>query len=165
MHRDLKLDNIVFDLPTNRVRIIDFGCAAPFHTPTFCGTPGYWPHECFQLVGKPGLEVDAIEEPGLSHLSRHFTSTYDVWCMGLALFKFWGASLPSELGRYSAGAWRRWSAGDWEQLLAQEVPDHPEVREFLMAALQPDPEARWSASQLLEHPLIKDLMAQVGGSW
>lgn len=163
VHRDLKLDNIVYDKSTSRVRLIDFGCAARYYTPTMCGTPGCWPHECFQLVGEvPGEEVPAIEEPGLATLSAHFTSTWDTWCLGLALLKLWGCCLPSHLGRYSFDAWRKWSAADWGALLAQQIPDHPLVRGLLLAMLQPELEHRCSASQLLEDPLIKDLVAKVG---
>jgi serine/threonine protein kinase len=154
----------VFDKPSNRVRLIDFGCAARYHTPTFCGIPGCWPHESFQLVGQPGEEVPALEEPGLVTLSPFFTSTWDTWCLGLALLKLWGCCLPSHLGRYSCDAWRRWSAGDWQELLAQQIPDHPLVRDCLMAMLHPDPSCRSSASELAEHPLIKDLVVKVGAS-
>lgn len=164
VHRDIKLDNILYDKPTNRVRIIDWGCAGPYHTPTFCGTPGYWPHECFRIVGQDeaGEETYALSQPQCKRMRKCYNSRYDVWCMAMAMLKLWGVQLPEQLGRYKYDNWRQWTAQDWAALLAKEIPDAPEVQHFLCVALNPTPELRSKASQLLHHPLIKALVAQVG---
>jgi serine/threonine protein kinase len=59
VHRDLKLDNLIIDVHTKHVKIIDygFGCITTWTKELnfFCGTPSYMPPEIIQkkdYIGK-----------------------------------------------------------------------------------------------------------------
>ena len=51
-HRDIKLDNIIYNQDTKKVKIIDFGFAISAKEPikTLCGTPAYQAPE--QLINR-----------------------------------------------------------------------------------------------------------------
>ena len=51
VHRDIKDENILINPKTLQIKMIDFGCATEskyFDDEVICGTPVYWPIECFE---------------------------------------------------------------------------------------------------------------------
>ncbi len=59
IHRDLKLDNIIIDTNSKKIKIIDygFGCIATWDKKQnfFCGTPSYMPPEIVQKKDYIGM--------------------------------------------------------------------------------------------------------------
>jgi len=76
-HRDIKLDNIIFDEETLCVKIIDFGFALNSKEPlkVFCGTPSYMSPE---IVGKRDYSGQAA----------------DIWAVGVVLYVLLTGMLP-----------------------------------------------------------------------
>lgn len=78
-HRDLKLDNVLFDAEIERVKIIDFGFS--LHSEkgqmqnTVCGTPHYM---C----------------PDLSRKAPYNPFAADVWALGIILYILFVGKLP-----------------------------------------------------------------------
>ncbi len=76
-HRDIKLDNIMFDVETGLVKIIDFGfvicCTEPLNV--YCGTPSYMSPEI--VAKKPYRGPEA-----------------DVWAAGVVMFAILTGTLP-----------------------------------------------------------------------
>lgn len=76
-HRDIKLDNIIYDPQTELVKIIDFGFATVSKDPlkVFCGTPSYMAPE---IVAK----------------QSYFGSAADLWAVGIVMFVLLTGNLP-----------------------------------------------------------------------
>lgn len=78
MHRDIKLENVLYDAATQRVKLIDFGFAIALAPDTklnvFCGTPSYMAPE---IVNK-----------------KDYTFPVDIWALGILLFKTLTGTFP-----------------------------------------------------------------------
>ena len=76
-HRDIKLDNIIFDEETLQVKIIDLGFAQISNEPlkVFCGTPSYMSPE---IVSKKEYSGQAA----------------DIWAIGVVLYVLLTGMLP-----------------------------------------------------------------------
>jgi serine/threonine-protein kinase CHEK2 len=70
-HRDIKLDNIIYNSETSIVKIIDMGFAGSSRDPlkSFCGTPSYIAPE---IVAHKGSEYQGCP--------------VDMWAAGVALY-------------------------------------------------------------------------------
>jgi MAP/microtubule affinity-regulating kinase len=70
-HRDLKLDNVLLDMSTNAIKLIDFGFSTRVvkdqPQKMFCGTPNYMAPEITQKKEYSGMKTD-------------------VWALGVLLF-------------------------------------------------------------------------------
>jgi serine/threonine protein kinase len=92
-----------------------------------------------------------------------YKAVADIWSLGLTLLASSIGSFPYAFDK-AAGYWGVVSAiSDSEppQLPADMGP--PELRDFIKCCLVRDPAQRWTAAQLLEHPLIVR-HASLGGS-
>lgn len=76
-HRDIKLDNLVYQESTNILKIIDFGFASNSKDPlkVFCGTPSYMAPE---IVSK----------------KEYLGAPADIWACGIVLFVMLTGGFP-----------------------------------------------------------------------
>lgn len=78
VHRDIKLENVLYDASTQRVKLIDFGFAIALAPGSklnvFCGTPSYMAPE---IVNK-----------------KEYTFPVDTWALGILLFKALNGNFP-----------------------------------------------------------------------
>lgn len=78
-HRDLKLDNILYDSEIQKIKIIDFGfslqCRKDQLQSTTCGTPHYM-------------------DPDLSRKAPYSPFAADVWALGVILYIIYVGKLP-----------------------------------------------------------------------
>lgn len=76
-HRDVKLENILIDPDTMKVKIIDFGfcCQAKEKLKVFCGTPSYMSPE---IVSK----------------REYFGRPADIWACGVLLYVLFCGTFP-----------------------------------------------------------------------
>lgn len=134
VHRDLKLENILMtDELTMEFKIIDFGLA--YNSQSFekrkCGSPGYVAPEMLR--------------------DEEYNSKIDIFSTGVILYILLHGEHPFE-------------AGDMNKILKKNLECKyrvnkkisSQVTEFLNIAMEPFPEQRPSALQLLEHPWINN---------
>lgn len=59
-HRDIKLENIIYNLETKTIKIIDFGFSVYSTKPLklYCGTPCYMPPEIISKKEYKGSPID-----------------------------------------------------------------------------------------------------------
>ena len=132
VHRDLKLENILMtDDSTMEFKIIDFGLA--YNSNSFekrkCGSPGYVAPEMLR--------------------DEEYDSKIDVFSAGVILYILLHGEHPFE-------------AGDTSKILTKNLECKFKVNkkfstqaaEFIRTAMDPFPEQRPSALQLLEHPWL-----------
>ncbi|KAE9606561.1 putative mitogen-activated protein kinase kinase kinase STE-STE11 family [Lupinus albus] len=141
VHRDIKGANILMD-PNGTVKLADFGTAKHIKGKS-CP---------FSLKGSPHwMAPEIIQNPSDCNLS------VDIWSLGCTILemattkppwsKFEGVAVMYKLGN------------------TDEVPIIPsylskEGRDFLRLCLQREPKCRPSASELLLHPFVKDIVLE-----
>ena len=90
-HRDLKLDNILFDHDTQQIKIIDFGFSLETRREdtltTVCGTPHYM-------------------DPDLARKTPYSAFAADVWAAGVILYTIFVGKLPF-FGEFEGDLFRR----------------------------------------------------------
>ena len=138
VHRDIKLDNILIDKSTLKIKITDFGLCARikpdynvFHSKL--GTARYLAPEL--LVDKKTLK------------SEGYDKSVDVWAIGIVLFKLITGKYPFD--------------GDTRQKIEEKITQNnidyskynfaPEDLDLLENILVSDPWERFSLEEILEH--------------
>lgn len=135
IHRDIKLENILFD-DSGNVKLIDFGlsCAMKTSADTFhtlCGSYPYAAPEIFQRIPY-GMPID-------------------IWSLGVCMFAAVAGRLP-------------FSQANTTKLIKAIVSDEPEYPDTLpsmlevclKAMLQKEPESRIKIEDLVNHPFFSD---------
>ena len=131
VHRDIKLENILLDL-NNIIKICDFGVGKLIKPNTIlkdqCGTPVYMAPEIIRGEGYHGFPVD-------------------IWSAGVALYIMLSGNLPFNKDKDH----------DLEYAILnkniKEISDiSEEANNLLKNILEKDPNKRFTANQILEHP-------------
>nr|AGM32441.1 CAMK family protein kinase [Coptotermes formosanus] len=137
IHRDLKLQNLLFDADRN-VKVADFGLSAQMQDDdekrkTICGTPGYLSPE---LVGGG---------------SQGHSYSVDIWALGVCTFLMLTGTQPFQAADKKQ-TFQRISNVDYRWPDACNVSDN--ARNFVDSIMQKDPMLRPSISQLMQHPFL-----------
>eukprot|EP00290_Baffinella_frigidus_P006077 CAMPEP_0180131612 /NCGR_PEP_ID=MMETSP0986-20121125/8518_1 /TAXON_ID=697907 /ORGANISM="non described non described, Strain CCMP2293" /LENGTH=452 /DNA_ID=CAMNT_0022071511 /DNA_START=245 /DNA_END=1603 /DNA_ORIENTATION=- len=146
VHRDLKLENVLLDMPykqsdsVHQVTVVDFGFSKVLMPDELlfsaCGSPHYAAPEV--ISAKEKNEGYALE--------------VDMWAVGVITYTLLCCQYPFD-GENDAEVIRRVLAGDFC------FPDHvtvsPEAQDFVRSLITVSREQRATAAECLEHPWIK----------
>lgn len=133
VHRDIKLDNILFDL-NNTVKICDFGVSRKLNPGDImhdhCGTPAYIAPEIFLNKGYEGYSCD-------------------IWSAGVTLYYMISGSQPFKANNLP----------DLQQVIIEGKYEKiegvsSEVRDLIDGMLQIDTKKRITITQILSHPWL-----------
>jgi serine/threonine protein kinase len=150
VHRDIKLENIMFDKPgeNGEVKIIDFGLATR-----------YLSDEHKRMTDRVGTLYSMAPQV----LQGVYDDKCDLWSIGVVAYillsgkqPFWGPprEMPWEqrkkimMDRIMRCDYMRMTAGKWTNI-------SKEAKDFVAAMLQMDPKKRPSARNALEHSWMK----------
>jgi calcium-dependent protein kinase len=135
IHRDLKLENFLYEEGSDNVKLVDFGLAKLFDRDStlseYCGTFCYMAPEV---------------------LTQSYTEKADMWSMGVIAYALLVGEMPFR-GRAAEVVRKVKSSGPRsysEKFFKLSTP----ARDFVKALLQRDPNRRPSARSALEHPWI-----------
>lgn len=95
-HRDLKLDNLVLDLHSGMLKIIDLATAFEFSRDPDTGACGNQEYEAIGLVGS-----DSYIAPETVAQFRYDGKKADIWSVGIILFNMLNAKFPWKSARLS----------------------------------------------------------------
>ncbi len=131
VHRDIKLENILLDL-NNIIKICDFGVGKLIKPNTIlkdqCGTPVYMAPEIIKGEGYHGFPVD-------------------IWSAGVALYIMLSGTLPFNKDKEHSLEYA---------ILNNSIKEIKDISEdannLLKNILEKDPNKRFTANQILEHP-------------
>lgn len=127
--RDIKLENILVESKTNKVKIIDFGfcCQSKEKLRVFCGTPSYMSPE---IVSK----------------KDYFGPPSDIWATGILIYSLLCGSFPFK-SPFEKELYRKIQKGQFT------YPNYvsEEAREIINSILIVDPSRRPTAEQILKH--------------
>ncbi|KAH7444811.1 hypothetical protein KP509_02G092700 [Ceratopteris richardii] len=139
VHCDIKPQNIL--LGSSGIKIADFGCARRMGYPSAIdgvlrGTPLYMAPEVVQ-----GLEQGPAS---------------DIWSLGCTLIHMLQGCPPWAHVRCLPALFLKIGSSDEEPPLPHLIS--PQARDFLLRCLQRDPKSRSTATELLKHPFLNDLL-------
>lgn len=130
LHRDIKDENILIDLSTHQLKLIDFGSGTFLHDGVYTefeGTRVYSPPEWIKF-------------------RRYKADGLTVWSLGILLYDMLCGDVPYETDDQIMAAQLVW----FPQLNISQ-----EAKNLVRSCLTPDPESRISLSQVLNHPWMK----------
>ncbi|KAG7595123.1 Protein kinase domain [Arabidopsis thaliana x Arabidopsis arenosa] len=137
VHRDIKGANILVD-PNGEIKLADFGMArhvAAFSTMlSFKGSP-YW------------------MAPEVVMSQNGYTHAVDIWSLGCTILEMATSKPPWSQFEGVAAIFKIGNSKD-----TPEIPDHlsNDAKNFIRLCLQRNPTVRPTASQLLEHPFLRN---------
>ena len=149
VHRDLKPENLLFQNKDefSEIKITDFGLAKYTSGPqaeamtTACGTPGYVAPEVIS-----GTEYD---------------SKVDMWSLGVIAYVIL-CGFPPFYHENHAELFRRIKSCNYEFVAPFWDGVSEGAKDLITKLLVVDPEQRWSAEQVLEHPWVRGDDGAVG---
>ncbi|KAK9076675.1 hypothetical protein SSX86_005009 [Deinandra increscens subsp. villosa] len=139
VHRDIKGANILVD-PNGRVKLADFGMAKHISGPScplsFKGSP-YW-----------------MAPEVINNNSNGCNLAVDIWSLGCTVLEM--ATSKPPWSQYE-GVAALFKVGNSKEL--PTIPDHlsDDGKDFILQCLQRAPSRRPSATQLLDHPFVKNI--------
>ncbi|XVF23004.1 hypothetical protein REPUB_Repub13aG0000400 [Reevesia pubescens] len=142
VHRDIKPSNLLIN-SKKKVKIADFGVSRILDQTM---------DACNSSVGTIAYMSPERINTDLNH-GRYNAYAGDIWSLGVSILEFYLGRFPFAVGRQ----------GDWASLMCaiclSKPPEAPptasyEFRNFISCCLQRDPDRRWTAPQLLQHPFI-----------
>ncbi|KAI5679536.1 hypothetical protein M9H77_00763 [Catharanthus roseus] len=142
VHRDIKPSNLLIN-SQGIAKIADFGVSRILDQTM---------DPCNSSVGTIAYMSPERINTDLNH-GKYNGYAGDIWSFGVSILEFYLGKFPFAVGRQ----------GDWASLMCAicmsdppEAPAtaSPEFRNFIACCLQRDPDNRWTAQQLLQHPFI-----------
>ncbi|KAM3282633.1 mitogen-activated protein kinase kinase kinase 3 [Capsicum chacoense] len=137
VHRDIKGANILVD-PNGEIKLADFGMAKHITSCpsvlSFKGSPYWMAPEVVMNTSGYGLAVD-------------------IWSLGCTILEMATSKPPWSQYEGVAAIFKIGNSKDFP-----EIPEHlsNDAKNFIRLCLQREPSARPTASQLLEHPFVKN---------
>ncbi|PRQ51969.1 putative mitogen-activated protein kinase kinase STE-STE7 family [Rosa chinensis] len=143
VHRDIKPANLLINT-RNEVKIADFVGKVLAQTMDPCNS----------CVGNIAYMSPERINPDLNQ-DNYDRYAGDIWSFGVSILEIYVGRYPFSVDRYQKGYWFRLT---WVICMSQP-PEAPstasrEFRHFIACCLQREPNKRFSAAQLLQHPFI-----------
>ncbi|EGR31872.1 hypothetical protein IMG5_100210 [Ichthyophthirius multifiliis] len=136
IHRDIKLENILYDPNAQKVKLIDFGFSIAIVPGTmlniFCGTPSYMAPE---IVNK-----------------QDYSFSVDIWALGILLFKILNGKFPFK-GKNDQDLYKKIN----ECKLDFESDVSLKSRLLIQSILKQNPDDRININQILENDWINNI--------
>jgi serine/threonine protein kinase len=133
-HRDIKMENILIEARTGKVKVIDFGfsCQCKDRLKIFCGTPSYMSPE---IVSK----------------KEYYGGPADIWACGVLLYTLLCGTFPFKSITTEKELFRKINRGIFS------VADSftYEIKDLLKSMLNVEPSERPTATMILSHPWFK----------
>ncbi len=144
VHRDIKVENFMFDRPGKdaQLKLCDFGFAA--HV-----TPDHQ-----MMKGRMGTPTYMAPELWVKHME--YTSAVDMWAIGVTAYFLLSGTRPFHHRdietkiKLIKEATPDFASGPWKRISSQ-------AKDFCRQLLQKDPDERMTASEALNHPWIEHL--------
>lgn len=129
-HRDLKLDNILFDAETRVIKIIDFGFSLETKKDqkldVYLGTPHY-------------MDPDIVKKVPYSAFAA------DIWACGVILYIIFVGKLPF-FGEFEADLYRKIQSGKYTAIPSDL--GSPQIRSLFQEIFQTDSKKRTTADKV-----------------
>ena len=139
LHRDIKDENLLIDLTSHQIKLIDFGSGTYLHDgiyTEFEGTRVYSPPEWIQY-------------------RRYKADGLTVWSLGVLLYDMLCGDVPYNNDQKIQEGHLVWK---------EEVPVSAAARDVVSRCLDPDPGRRISLDQLSQHPWLLGTASQMEDS-
>ncbi|CAK81836.1 unnamed protein product (macronuclear) [Paramecium tetraurelia] len=150
MHRDLKLENILFkqQKQMDSVVIADFGLATKVDEPVYlyyrCGTPGYVAPEVINIKDVQG----------------HYSEVCDIFSLGLVFYLLLSGKQAFPGKSYGTVVKQnREAVIDFKIKQLQQAPS--QALDLMKKMLERDPNKRVSATDCLKHPFLAEMNNQM----
>uniref|UniRef100_A0A2P2KHE0 mitogen-activated protein kinase kinase n=1 Tax=Rhizophora mucronata TaxID=61149 RepID=A0A2P2KHE0_RHIMU len=142
VHRDIKPSNLLINSQKN-VKIADFGVSR---------TLAQTMDPCNSSVGTIAYMSPERINTDLNH-GQYSGYAGDIWSLGVSILEFYLGRFPFAVARQADWATLMWA------ICMSQPPEAPptaslDFRNFISCCLQRDPNRRWMAIRLLQHPFI-----------
>jgi len=147
MHRDIKLENILFAGPSCTLKLADFGLCLNMReerSVTRAGTLDYMAPEVLKCPTKD-LPEDNKERTDLA-----YNCSVDIWALGALTYELLHGTPP--FSRMDRSETEKLIMGGWQPPFT--VPGSTSARSFIYSCLHRQPAGRPEAQKLLNHPWI-----------